>query len=455
VLERIPFRLRLALIFSLGTAVVLVAVAALVYKQVGEDLLASIDAGLLARAELIEKATAQQQGGVVNDGSNLIDPDEAFAQVLDSSGRIVDASSAVSRQSLIAPDQLQTLSTSTFVVESVRGIDYPARLLIDPQAVGGKRFYIVVGSKMGDRQDALDSLLSWLALGGAAALLLMSVAGWLLAGAALRPVERMRKDAAAISVLEPDRRLRVPPANDELARLARTLNELLERLSELLARERTFVDQASHELRTPLSILKAELDLSASRPRVKSELVQTIRKVSSETDRLIRLSRDLLVLARAHGGQVPVARRPVSLRALLDGARLAWSARMTAAGLKLRVRAPDTTICVDGDRVRQAIDNLLDNAARHARKGGEVLVAGEVTADMVLIYVENRGEPFPDWLLPRAFEPFVRGNDDESEGAGLGLAIVRATAVAHGGQAVATNLDGSGARVAITLAVPP
>ena len=452
VLERIPLRLRLALIFTVGTAIVLIGVAVFVYKQVSVDLLAAVDSGLLSRAELIEKAIDQQQGAVVNAPSNLIDPDEAFAQVLDSSGRILDASSAVSDRALVSADQLQGLRGSTFLIRSVPGIDYPTRLLVDPVTVQGNRVYILVGAKLGDRQDALDSLMNSLAIGGAGGLLAMSLAGWLLAGAALRPVERMRKDAAAISVLEPERRLRVPPASDELARLARTINDLLDRLSELLARERTFVDNASHELRTPLSILKAELDLATSRPRPKAELERTIQKASSETDRLIRLSRDLLVLARTHQGRVPISRRPISLQSLLGETQLAWDQRMKAAGLHLEVRASDHVVQIDGPRVRQALDNMLDNAARHANGGGQVLLEADVANGQLTISVENSGDPFPPWVLPRAFEPFVTGASDDTVGAGLGLAIVRGIAVAHGGDAVARNLDGKGARVAITLA---
>jgi len=452
VLERIPFRFRLALIFSLGTAVVLVVLASFVYKQVSDDLLATIDTGLLSRAELIEKAINEQQAGVVNDGSNLIDSDEAFAQVLDSSGQLVDSSSAVSGAPLVTPTQLHAQNSSRFLIESIPNIDFPSRLLVDPQTVRGSTFYVIVGTKLADRQDALNSLLAWLSAGGALALLMMSFAGWLLAGAALRPVERMRKDAAAISLMEPDRRLRIPMADDELARLARTLNELLDRMSRLLNQERTFLDQASHELRTPLGVLKAELDLATSRPRQKAELQETVRKASMETDRLIRLSRDLLVLARMRDGRLPVSRRPISLHSLVEDTRLAWSSRVRAAGLQMQVTAPERTVWIDVDRVRQALDNLLDNAIKHSDRGAPLVLTAEVLDGHVSIAVENAGESFPGWLLPRAFEPFVVGPDSEGAGAGLGLAIVRAVAVAHGGHAVAENLSGSGARVAITLA---
>jgi two-component system, OmpR family, sensor kinase len=451
VLDRIPIRLRLTLFFTLGTAAVLLAVAAFVYQRASDDMLKAIDSGLLSRAELIESALAQKDVGVVNDGARLIDSDEAFAQILDSNGSILESSSAVSEEPLVPPSQLGRMTSYTLLTRPVADIDFPARLLVDPRTVGGQQYYVIVGTKLADRQDALDSLRDSLVLGGLVALTAMAFGGWLLAGAALRPVERMRKDAAAISVLEAGRKLRVPPANDELARLAQTLNDMLGRLSDKIARERTFIDEASHELRTPLSILKAELDLAISRPRLKSELQATIKRAQSETDRLVRLARDLLVLARTEDGRVAIAREPVSLAELLEDCRLAWVARAAEAGVSLRVAAADGNVFVDRDRLRQALDNLIDNAVRHADVGGEVVVQADVNEERVKLTVENSGAAFPSRLLASAFEPFVMGGDDEATGAGLGLAIVREVAIAHGGSAWAENRQGNGARVILEI----
>src|SRR5206468_3337720 len=156
--------------------------------------------------------------------------------------------------------------------------------------------------------------------GGPLALLLSSLAGWGLATAALRPVESMRREAEAVSAAEPGRRLTLPPARDEVARLGATLNGMLGRLEAALARERRFVSDASHELRTPLAALRTELELALRRERKPEELIDALRSAADETDRLSRLAEDLLVLARADGGRLPVRPERLSARELLADA---------------------------------------------------------------------------------------------------------------------------------------
>src|SRR5205085_9263404 len=166
---------------------------------------------------------------------------------------------------------------------------------------------------------------------------------WLLAGAALRPVERMRREADAISLAEPSRRLPIPPTRDELARLGSTLNSMLDRLHHSLQREQRFLDEASHELRTPLGVLRMELDLALSRARTPEELHEALRSASRETDRLVRLAEDLLVLSRERNGSIPVHRRETSMRDLLEQA--AGPAR---AAIEC---AEDLRAVVDPDRI--------------------------------------------------------------------------------------------------------
>ncbi|MDX6596015.1 MAG: hypothetical protein QOI72_1397, partial [Solirubrobacterales bacterium] len=262
---RLPIRLRLALAFAVGMAVVLACLGAFLYVRLGAQLLASIDLGLRSRAQIVQAGVAD--GSFTDQPNGLSDPDEAFAQVLDPSGAILESSPEVADAPLVGPADLRSdphLRQPTFVNRAVPGLEDPARLLVVP--VDGGRF-VVVGATLSDRREALDQLLALFAIGGPVALLLMSVAGWALAGAALRPVERMRQEAGAISASEPERRLPVAAADDELRRLAVTLNAMLDRLQHSLARERRFVDDASHELRTPLAILKGELDLALSRER--------------------------------------------------------------------------------------------------------------------------------------------------------------------------------------------
>jgi signal transduction histidine kinase len=262
----------------------------------------------------------------------------------------------------------------------------------------------------------------------------------------------MRVEAAAISGQDPDRRLPVPPAGDELARLATTLNGMLDRLQEAMARERRFVDDASHELRTPLGVLKAELDVTLARARTAEELEDALRRASAETDRLSALADDLLVLARSQGGRLPLRRAEASPAEVVREACRARARIAQAASVTLDDDVPEGPVRIDAVRCRQAIENLLDNAIRHSPQGGVVRISGERSDHRLRIAVADAGPGFPAAFLEGAFEPFARADRDR-EGAGLGLAIARAVAEAHGGTAAAENLPGGGAQVVLTFRV--
>jgi signal transduction histidine kinase len=434
-------------------ATVLAALGAFLYVQLGAELLSGIDLELRSRAGVIVSALSQRAPAPIDAGRRLIDPDEAFAQVLDPAGRVVETTPAVGTTPMLPPPVAASIAGPTFLTRRVSGVDDPARLLAVPAGRPGHGVLVVVGVALGNRSEALDRLLLLLVIAGPVALALACAGGWAVAGAALRHVERIRAQAAAISTAEPGQRLAVPDTGDELARLADTLNAMLDRLQEAAERQHRFVDEASHELRTPLAILKAELDLALTRPRSQPELRAALQAAADETDQLVQLAEDMLVLARARRGKLPLRRVAVSLRELLVGTAAAFEARARAAGVRITVSAPDEPVRVDPVRIRQAVQNLLDNALRHA--GGTELVA--VTAqrgDGVLrIQVEDGGRGFPAAFLERAFEPFARGAPAAAcePGTGLGLAIVTAVAEAHGGHATAANSETGGARVVLVV----
>jgi signal transduction histidine kinase len=235
--------------------------------------------------------------------------------------------------------------------------------------------------------------------------------------------------------------------NDEVARLGRTLNSLLSRLQEAAEREQRLLDDASHELRTPLSILKAALDLTLSREREPAELLAALHSASEETDRLARLAEDLLVLSRSRAAGLRIHRMSTPLRDLVGRACAGHQTRAREYGARIEWQAPAADVQVDPMRLRQALDNLLDNAIRHGQgTGGLIRVDAHVSGGVVTITAENSGAGFASDLLPRAFEPFVRGHGGAAaeHGAGLGLAIVQAVAKVHGGTAVAENIPGRG-----------
>jgi two-component system OmpR family sensor kinase len=446
-LRRLPIRARLSLGFAVAMVVLFAGVAFGLYTSMANALLDEVDTGLRFRAATVVADVPVQERSSARPPSELVESNESFLQIVEPNGSVVR--STVSNASLLRVSELHALDEPTFFTRRVAGVENVGRLLAVPAMSGTQRLVVVVGASLSDRADAMKQLLVYLVIAAPVALVLACGAGWLLAGAALRPVERLRGQASAISLSGLDRRLSEPSANDEIGRLARTLNEMLDRLRESFETERRFLDNASHELRTPLSALKMELDLARARPRTSEELRRALDSASEETDRLARLAEDLLVLSRARGGKLSVHREPTSLREVVSTTARRFDAAAASAGISIVATAPDESVSIDATRATQAIGDLLDNAIRHSSRGGIVRVDGSVVNGIVSIVVEDSGEGFTPKLLTRALEPFAEGSSNN--GAGLGLAIVRAIAEGHGGTAVAENRPGGGARVTFTL----
>jgi two-component system, OmpR family, sensor kinase len=457
-MRRIPLRLRVTLASAASTAIILAALSLFVYARLQAELVRALDLGLQARAEAIASglgphgvsvadAPDSGPGSLAHDSAQILTP---AGQVTTWGGREAPRLSAAALRAIRGPTFIQLPAARGW--PSVPGFVLPTD--------EGQRLFVVVGSSLVGVHQTLAGLRLLLLVADPAALALACLAAWFLTGLALRPVESMRQEAAAISVSEPGRRLPVWRANDEVARLGQTLNSLLDRLHGALSREQRLLNDASHELRTPLAIMKAELDLSLSRARTPEELEAALRSASEEADRLARLAEDLLVLSRAHGGQLPIHRVSTSLDELLGRACGGHQARAGARGAHIQCQATAARIMIDPMRVRQAVDNLLDNAIRHSTPGSPIRVDAKVSGDVATVTVENRGPGFAEDILSRVFEPFVRGEPPHDgpptdaasggQGAGLGLTIVRAVAEAHGGTAIAQNVPG-GARVTMTV----
>jgi signal transduction histidine kinase len=215
------------------------------------------------------------------------------------------------------------------------------------------------------------------------------------------------------------------------------------------------VADAGHELRSPLAVLQAELELAARPGRTREELVAAVENAAEETRRLTRLAGNLLLLAQHDEGEPLAQLRPQPIAPVLREAIEGAAGRIQDAGVRLRLEVDDHLCAwVDADRLRQAIDNLLDNAIRMAPPASEVAIRGYLEKGSMVIEVSDCGPGFPDSFLPEAFERFRRADTARgraSGGAGLGLAIVRAIAEAHGGHAQATNRQSGGATVRIIV----
>jgi two-component system, OmpR family, sensor kinase len=448
---RVPLRARVTLASAASIALILAALSFFVYARLNAELVRSADSALRTRAEVIAS-------GIGRAGSGGFDTPDSWTggltQILTPAGHL-EMSHGLPGPGLSAA-ALHGIREPQFVSIPAAPGRPALRAFVLPTSEG-QRLFVLAGSAMTEVSQTLASLRLLLETAGPAALALACLAAWVLAGAALRPVERMRREAAAISVSEPSRRLPVPAAKDEIARLGRTLNSLLDRLQDARDREQRLLDDASHELRTPLSILKAELDLTLSRAREPEELETALRSASEETDRLARLAEDLLVLSRARAGGFRIHRMNTPLQDLLGRACAGHQARARDRGARIECDAPAVEIPVDPMRVRQALDNLLDNAIRYGPEtDGRIRVDATVSGEVATLRMENAGPGFADAVLPGVFQAFVRGESDVAvhTGAGLGLAIVQAVARAHGGTATAENVPG-GARVTMTLALDP
>ncbi len=440
-MRRIPIRLKLTLAFTGVMAVLLAAAGIALSVLVAENLDSTIDDGLKARAG-DAAAVAIATGGSGN--RRLERSGEAFAQVFEGRKRIATTQGAEAGP-LLSPAELDRAATQPVITQrEVR----TAQLRLYARPAG--RFVVVVGESLAQREKALDSLRALLAVGGPLALLLASLVGYAMAAAALRPVERMRRRAAAISAAETGERLPVPPANDEIGRLGRTLNEMLSRLEAAFGRERSFVSDASHELRTPLAILRTELELALRGEHTRQELEDALQSAAEETDRLSNLAEDLLVIARSDQGRLPVRIEDLDAGPVLARVAGRFQTRARVEGRPLRPDpAPGVIVRADPARLEQALANLVDNALSYG--DGTVELTALAHNGSVEIHVRDEGPGFPPAFLPRAFERFTRADEARTRGGtGLGLAIASAIAVAHGGTAHAANRE-SGADVWIAL----
>lgn len=454
ILSRFPIRLKLTLAFAGVMAVVLVALGAFLYLRFERDLNASVDQGLRSRAGDVTALVRQADSGLTDAGrSPLTEQGESFAQILTQEGRVVDGTAQLRERAILSRAELSRAQARTIKVERREGVESsePARLLATPVRAQDRRLVIVVGTSMEDRRDSLRNLLALLLIGGPIALLLASLAGYGVAAGALRPVDAMRQQAAEIGDAEPGRRLPVPRADDEVARLGETLNAMLSRLEAAFERERTFVSDASHEIRTPLAILKTEIELALRAGRTKEELHEALRSAGEETDRLVQLAEDLLVIARSDRGRLPVRLASVGAADLLGGVKERFARRAAEQGRAIDVAAEaELELTVDPLRLEQALGNVVDNALRHG--SGPIHLAASQHDGSVELRVSDEGAGFPHGFLGQAFERFTRADEARARGGtGLGLAIVAAIARAHGGEALARNRDAGGAEIVITV----
>lgn len=466
-------RIRLSLVALLATAVVFAAGSILFSNLLSSNLVDTLDANLAAQASQASQ-TIPEPGGQENfqdvggapvgasspHGPGV--PSEYLVQVLAPGGRLAQASQAAGDLTLLTPAEVRQAARSTLRLTVTRA-GGQLRLLAIPVA-DQRGWVVVVGASLATIEETLHNVDLALVVAGIVGVLLVAIAAYLLARAALSPVEAMRREVEALAAEQrpSGAGIEVPSTNDELARLGETMNDLLARLSgsfgqlsDALARERAFVADAGHELRTPLAVLRGELELAAREGRTPAELASAVHSALGEADHIARLAEDLLVLAQRDSGELSCVPEQVALGSLLQRCADVVAPAAERAGVSVIVEVdPGLEGLLDPGRLRQVIENLLDNALRHAPCGSVVTISARARATTLALGVADEGPGFSPAFLPRAFERFARADAARSRatgGTGLGLAIVAAIAAAHGGRASAANRPSGGAVIAVEV----
>jgi signal transduction histidine kinase len=443
--RRLSLRARLTLVASILVAGALTAGAVLLSQAVHSSLLTAVDEAARQRA---------QDVAVLIDTGRLPDPIPVAAgtplvQVVDAADRVLAASPGGDRlvPILLPEDVAAAREGASRTVDGAR-LGLAGELHVVGHAAGGEENprTVLVAMSLAQNMAAVTVVRGALVVGVPLLVAAFAVACWVLVGQALRPVAGLRQGAEEITTTREARRLPVPAAEDEIHRLAVTLNDMLDRLERSSARQRTFVSDAAHELRSPLAAIRAQLEVGHLHPE-STDWAETAADTLKDVERLSRLVDDLLVLARVD--ELPERREePVDLAELVDELVARW----TSGGVAVRrdgVRS--VTVLGDVDALSRVVANLVDNAVRHAATAVTVAVYDDDGVAELVVADDGPGIPVAD--RERVFDRFTRldaARSRDEGGTGLGLAIVRELVRAHRGT---VRLDGNdpGLRVIVRL----
>jgi signal transduction histidine kinase len=380
-----------------------------------------------------------------------VDDPTAQAQVLASDGTVLAAT-----RSLAGLPALYTFApgSATPVRQRAAGRVLPSDLSVYGEHVttGGQVVTIITTTGTYLRSQINQTFARLLVIGVPFLLVLAGGTVWLVVGRALRPVEQIRGAVTAITLADLSQRVPEPGTGDEIGRLARTMNDMLARLDDSAARQRRFVADASHELRSPLTAIRTGLEVGLSHPD-RAPWPEIARRAVRQSQRLEHLIAGLLVLAKADARQVAARRQPVDLAALLADLRDATPAPGISIDLSV---PPGTATAGNQEDLSRMFRNLLDNAVRYARHRVliTVCITGAGGPDGVVVEIADDGPGIPAEERERVFGRFVRldaSREQASGSAGLGLAIAREIAAAHGATIVLTEAPGGGTRAVVTL----
>jgi signal transduction histidine kinase len=426
-MNKLPIRLKFALwaaglagalllLYSIGTL-------AFVYREQIE----AVDLELAGEAKHIAELDRQAPARQTADEIMQHEPWLAYA--------LFDRTGAVQRRSAGLPE-----STARAALERVR--PRTVKAAANTWRIGAFRqgdATIVVAYNLIEIRDIVTNLLTGYGLTLPLALAAAGIGGWWVAGRAIRPVRELTSAAERVQAAHLDQRVPVPKSRDDIQRLALVLNAMLARLEGSFNQANRFAADASHELRTPLTIIRGEIERMLHTPGLDAANETRLVSLQEEIDRLDHITDHLLLLARFDAGRADLRFAPVDLSALMRGACEDAELLATAEDVTLQAEiAPGVTVAGDSGHLRRLLLNLLQNATRHNRPGGEARCRLTAAEGRATISVSNTGPGIPPSLRERIFERFSRGDASRTDrkNHGLGLSLCREIAQAHGGTVV-------------------
>jgi signal transduction histidine kinase len=450
----VTLRARLTLWYSGLLAGVLFLFGTAVYLLLSYLLTKQVDDSLLSTASDIRSAAIRTMDGVIGFPSLALNlTAEARVQVWQTDG--VLAVQAPGLEELPLDDLAPGLTSAGYrnvILEDVeyRVLTYPLIAQPENRVVG----YLQLANSLATVRQALSNLLILMVVGGIVAVALAGLVGWSTAGAALRPLDRVTETAVQITRAD-DLSRRIPlagPPRGEVGRLSLAFNETLERLEGLFETQRRFLADVSHELRTPLTTIRGNVDLIR---RMKTADPESLEAIKAEVDRMSRMVNDLLLLAQAESGRLPLAMEPIELDTLM--LEVFKQAKVLASnGVRVEIgREEQVQVRGDKDRLKQVFLNLVANALDHTGSGGVVTLSLGSVEGWARLTVSDTGRGMPQEELPHIFERFYRIDSARKRsdlgGAGLGLSIAYWITRSHNGRIEVASEVGKGTSFSVWL----
>ena len=455
-LARLPVRARLTAWYVLLLAVILATLGSFLLLRLRADLVAEVDEGLDSQAAAV---LADDDGLAVISGRRVagLPPGDTAAQLVSATGEVRDrAGPAAPARSLLTPAMLRRVLAGHQLRAEVRTGPGRARyrVLALRRTGRGAPTALVVAAPLAELDRSVDRLRLLLLVAGPVALALAGGGGWLLARAALRPVDQMTRQAGVIGAHRLHDRVSVPDAADELTRLARTLNGMLDRIEHGLVEQRRLVADASHELRTPLAVMRAELEVALRADDLSAADAEVLASTAEEATRMSKIVDDLLTLAHRDEHRLELLLAPVDLGEIATEVTTQLRPLAQAGDVRLLVEAPPVPVVADQARLTQVVTNLVDNAVKYTSADGRVEVRVWRADGGAGLTVTDSGPGIAAEDLPRVFDRFFRLDAARTRvqgGSGLGLAICKALVEAHGGRIRAKSVPGAGSTFSLTL----